>query len=269
VAAFVVLAGTVLLVRRDHPGSSGSESAPYVGGDLHAVATVGGRLFVSGHDGAGYSDAAGTWTQIGGLSGKDGMGWAAVPGGILVGGHEGLYRSTDRGVTFGPAPGNLPVTDVHALGSSGTTVYLASPQQGLFASTDGGQSWTMRSAAGKSFMGTMAVDPTDPKHLLAPDMASGVTESRDGGRSWRALGGPSGAMSVAAYPNEASHLVAVGMAGAAETRDGGMTWQPLTVPDGTAVVTLDRSGALVAAVHAGSTAEVYRSTDNGKAWTRI
>ena len=270
VAAIVaVLVAVIVVVQRGRGGPAGDGTAAYVGGDLHAAAAFDGRLFVSGHDGAAYSDAAGAWTQIGSLQGKDGMGWATVAGAVLVGGHQGLFRSTDRGASFSPAPGNLPVTDVHALGSAGSTVYLASPQQGLFVSTDAGRNWQPRSSAGQSFMGTMLVDPKDPNHVLAPDMSTGVTETRDGGQSWQPRGGPQGAMSLAWYPTDTRHLLAVGMGGAAESRDGGATWQQLAVPDGTAVVVVETSGALIAAVHTGDKAEMSRSTDGGRNWTRI
>src|SRR6266511_2883907 len=147
VAAIVaVLVAVIVVVQRGRGGPAGDGTAAYVGGDLHAAAAFDGRLFVSGHDGAAYSDAAGAWTQIGSLQGKDGRGWATVPGAVLLG---------------------------------------------------------------------------------------------------------------------------VGMGGAAESRDGGATRQQLAVPDGTAVVVVETSGALIAAVHTGDKAEMSRSTDGGRNWTRI
>src|SRR3989442_6993082 len=69
-------------------------------------------------------------------------------------------------------------------------VYLGSPKAGLLASTDGGNSWQVRNAqAGRSFMGTILVDPTDSARLIAPDMAAGLSVSNDGGRTWKPLGG--------------------------------------------------------------------------------
>lgn len=58
------------------------------------------------------------------------------------------------------------------------------PQVGLLDSTDGGQTWQVRSAqAGRSFMGTILVDPKDPNRLIGVDMAVGLTARADGGRT--------------------------------------------------------------------------------------
>lgn len=271
----VVIGGLVAAVlafvvfRAGDQGGGDTSAAPVVGGDLHAVAVIDGRRFVSGHSGAGYSDVDGTWMAIPTLEGKDGMAWATVPGAILVGGHEGLYSSIDGGMSFVAAGQGLPISDVHALGSTGETVYLASPQAGLFVSSDAGKTFTHRSDVGASFMGSMVVDPDDEAHVLAPDMTNGVVETSDGGVTWRSLGGPPGVMSVAVDPEQPSRIFASGMNGAALTTDGGKTWAAIQVPDGTAAIAFDDQGRLVAAALAGEQAEVSLSSDEGKTWNRV
>ncbi len=270
VLAALAAAGLGYLALRDESRpKAASASSPMVGGDLHAAAVIDGRRFGSGHEGAGYSDQDGSWQPIASLAGKDGMGWASVPGRILVGGHEGLYASTDGGVSFSTAATDLPVTDVHALGAAGNEVYLASPQGGLFVSSDGGTSFEHRSDVGASFMGSMIVDPDDPEHVLAPDMSNGVVESTDGGASWRSLGGPAGIMSVSWDPRDHSRIFAIGMAGASLSDNGGQSWQPLAVPTATMAGTIDGQGRLLAATLSGDRAEMYVSADGGNTWTHV
>ncbi len=273
-AALAVGAVIALLAIRggqDAPSSQAAGStAPYVGGDLHTVTALGDRLYVGGHDGAAVStDGGKVWSAVPSLRGADAMGWAQTPAGLLAGGHPGLYRSTDSGATFTKTTGPAQVSDVHALGASGSTAYLASPRAGLLISGDGGASWQVRNPqAGKTFMGALLVDPADAQHLIAPDMQNGLVTSADGGRTWTVLGGPQGAMSVAWDPNNTQRLVAVGMAGGAFSNDGGRTWTDLTMPAGTSAATFSPDGAtLYAAALDGSNARVQASTDRGRTWT--
>ena len=197
----------------------------------------------------------------GSLAGADAMGWAVTSDAVLVGGHPGLYRSSDGGATF--ARVGEAARDVHALGGSGSTVYLSSPEAGLLASTDGGRSSEVRNAQdGRSFRGTILVDPTNPQRLLAPDMSTGMALSTDGGRTFSPLGGPAGAMAATWNPNDVDEIIAVGMDGGARSTDGGQTWQDLSLPKGTTAVTYSDDGAILyAAALQGQPASTYRSTD--------
>ena len=251
-------------------GPPGAGALPHVGGDLHTVAVVADKLFVAGHAAVGVStDGGKQWDQVDSLQGADPMGWAITDGAVLVGGHPGLFRSADGGASFTQLTGANAAGDVHALGGAGQTVYLASPQAGLLASADGGQSWQVRNAqAGRSFMGTILVDPTDPDRLIAPDMAAGLSSSSDGGRNWGPLGGPAGAMAAAWDPRDTDRIIAVGMDGGQLSTDGGRTWQQIDLPDGTSALAYDGPGAtLYAGVLDGERARVYRSTDGGLTWT--
>ncbi len=78
-------------------GADGSDAgAPYVGGDLHTVTAIDGRLYVGGHDGVAVSSDEGqSWKAVSSLEGADAMGWAQTSSGLLVGGHPGRYSSTE------------------------------------------------------------------------------------------------------------------------------------------------------------------------------
>ncbi len=272
IAAVLLIAGAVwYLVLRDGDtgGDTDSPAAPVVGGDLHTVAVIGDAVYVGGHEAVVVSrDGGRTWRRVPSLDGADAMGWATSGGTVLVGGHPGLYRSTDHARTFRMRTGAAAVDDVHGIGAGGTTVYAASPKSGLLVSTDGGTHWTVRNAqAGRSFMGSILVDPDDPQRLIAPDMSAGLSISRDGGRTWKALGGPEGVMAVAWNPAHRDQLVVVGMSGGARSGDGGHTWTDLDTPAGVSAVAFDSTATvLYTAALDGDQARLYRSRDNGATW---
>lgn len=271
----LVAAGIVIVGGRDDRSATNSGiqkpgTSPLVGGDLHTVATIGDALYVAGHKAVAVShDGGRVWQPIPSLQNADVMGWAITPDMILVGGHPGLFSSTDNGQTFSKITGAAAIPDVHALGGTGSTVYLASTQAGVLASIDAGRSWQVRNAdAGRSFMGTILVDPKNSDRLIAPDMAGSLATSTDGGRTWKTLGGPTGAMAAAWDPTNTREIIAVGMNGAARSSDGGTTWQPATLPEGASALSYDVTGrTLYAGTLDGERARTYRSLDNGDTWS--
>lgn len=274
VAALAIIAAVVVVAARGggSSGSSANGTGPVVGGDLHTVFVAGDAIYVGGHDAVAVSRNGGvSWAPVASLTGADAMGWASTSTTMLVGGHPGLYRSLDGGATFARVTGPAAVPDVHALGGAGGTLYLASPQAGLLASTDGGTTWQIRNPqAGRGFMGTLLVDPRDPARLIAPEMSSGLTVSNDGGRTWTSLGGPPGAMAVAWNPTDTKQILAVGMNGGALSADSGASWHPITLPPGTSAVSYDRTGRTIfVGALTGNRARVYRSTDGGASWTPL
>lgn len=253
--------------------AGGSEiSQVFVGGDLHTLTAIGDRLYVTGHEGAGVSaDGGKSWLPIASLENTDVMGWSKTSTGFLVGGHPGLFQSTDGGATFTKIAFYGAASDVHSIGASGDTVYLASPEIGLLASTDGGATWLLRNAqVGQGFMGSMLVDPTNPQRVIAPDMQTGLVTSDDGGVTWRSFGGPMGAMSVTWNPMNTKQLAAIGMGGGAISNDDGRTWEKLSLPQGSSAVAYSGDGRkLYVAALIGTNAQISASTDGGKNWDAV
>lgn len=257
----------------DGAGVDGAE-AGRTGGDFHSLVadpTTPGRLFAGGHEAVAVSaDDGRTWQPVTSLENADAMGWAFTDEAVYVSGHPGLNRSTDGARTFARTNEGLPDTDVHAFGAGRAVLYGATPRAGVFASVDGGRTWTVRTnRTGPSFFGRIVVDPGDDEHLFAADAAAGVVESRDGGRSWRRLDAGLAAATWLSGGPGLDVLVASGPAGAATSRDRGATWTHLDLPAGASLVETSPidPGVLYAGIHQGGAVRVRVSRDGGRTWS--
>lgn len=242
----------------------------YVGDHLHTMSVMGNRYFVTGHQGAGMSDDGGrSWKPMSTLDGADVMSWTVSSRMILAGGHSGLFKSTNGGTTFKRIAFFGSTSDVHAIGAFGKTVYLGSPQVGLLMSTDGGTSWKIRNAkVGQNFMGSMLVDPKNPKRVIAPDMSAGLAMSSDAGLTWSPLGGPAGPMAVAWNPKNMKEIASIGMMNSGLSIDGGKTWKELRLPSGAAAIDFSSDGKkLIVGVLVGRKAHVSTSLNHGQNWS--
>ena len=246
----------------------------FAGGDLHSLVASplqAGRLYIGGHQAVSTSaDGGRTWSRVATLDNADAMGWALDPAVSWVSGHPGLMRSEDGGRTYRKANDGLPGTDVHAFGAAGRILYGAGPAVGVFASTDGGATYQVRStAAGQGFFGRILLDPANPEHLVAADARQGPVTSRDGGRTWAPLrsGNP---VTWVSSPDGLRTLIASGPGGSTRSRDGGATWETLSVPQGVSIVEADpiTPGRLYAARLQGETGDIYVSTDDGATWSK-
>lgn len=275
--AALAIAGTIVTVRSmddDRAGTTARANVAaglvYVGADLHSLAVSDRGIYIGGHQAVGAShDAGRSWQRLGSLANADAMGWAFTTDAVLVGGHNGLRWSAD-GQTFALTP--TPAADVHALGASGRTVYLASPAAGVFRSTDDSQTWHLvNPQTGRSFSGTLIVDPGDHAHVYAADQAAGAMETHDGGRTWRSLGAFPGTTSIGWNHTAPELLVVAGAGGGAISHDAGRNWTGLDLPGGTAVVAVGSAPThpLFAATWTKGWAQLYRSTDQGQSWQPI
>lgn len=285
ISAAVCASGLVMSIASSSAAVS-PRRAGFVGGDLHSLVVNPSdptQLFVGGHEAVATSSNSGQgWRPVRSLANADAMGWGFEGDTIWVSGHPGLNRSDDVGQTFQEVNAGLPDTDVHAFGAffvpngdSGpatrpSVLYAASPAVGFFASTDGGKTWEVRTdRAGFSFFGRIVVDPADPEHLLVADAANGPAESRDGGRSWRRLGGLRSAAWISAS-TDLTQLVASGPGGVRRSSDSGETWTRLRVPKGALLVEMqpDQPATLYAAANVDGRARIWVSRNGGLSWAR-
>lgn len=173
--------------------------------------------------------------------------------------HLGLIRSTDRGRTWTPVS-LLGEADFHVLRARGATVYgFDSTNERLLASTDSGRTWTRRPTPEPLL--DVAVDPSDPEHLLASGTAV-VYRSLDGGRTWNAAAG--GVAGYLAWPVTKKPLVAT-LDGSLLSADGAAgPWRArgnLGAPVAALLAVDERT--LFAALHDGT---IKQSSDGGATW---
>jgi photosystem II stability/assembly factor-like uncharacterized protein len=156
--------------------------------------------------------------------------------------------------------------------SSPRTVYAVA-RSGLFASRDGGVTWHRRGELPFGAPGTqLAVDPRDPQTVYAQD--GFLYRTRDGGRSWVALGEELRfVVEVALDPDDSRVLYVATESGLYRSLDSGDTWALLAFERtfflALAVDPRDAAHllAVIPAADAGPP-EVWQSSDHGVSWTR-
>ncbi len=230
------------------------------------------------------------------------------PNEILLGTHQGLYRSGDRGKTWQFQA--LPDQDAMNLARPGGSTVWTAGHDVLAKSTDGGQSWTNVSPAGLPSLDVhgFAVDPRNPRTLYAAIAGQGLYRSTNSGASFRlvspTVGGavmalaltPAGdilagdmeqglllsrdggkrwrlllraqLMGLAINPAEPKRILAAGP-GVLLSTDGGRRWrQALKIEQGAGPVAWSQSEPMTAYV-VGFDRRLYRSTDGGETWSSV
>ncbi|MEK8022641.1 MAG: NosD domain-containing protein, partial [Candidatus Hydrogenedentota bacterium] len=143
---------------------------------------------------------------------------------------------------------------------------------GIFKSTDSGQTWTQLSATASNssyrYVNRIAIDPGNVNILLAGTQ-TGIFRSTNAGASWSATAGAGEAMDVDFHPNNASFAVASGRNGNTwYSTDGGQNWTAATgIPseanNRVEVAYAPSNGGVVYASCQRNSGELYRSTDSG------
>jgi photosystem II stability/assembly factor-like uncharacterized protein len=145
---------------------------------------------------------------------------------LVLGTHNGLYRSPDGGRTWQEA--SLAGQDAMNLARATRDVVWAAGHDVLAKSADGGETWedVLPNGLSSFDVHAFAVDPSDPRTLYAAIAGEGLFRSNDGGRSFGPISrevGP-GVMALAVTPN--GRILAGEMeAGLMVSADGGKTWK--------------------------------------------
>jgi photosystem II stability/assembly factor-like uncharacterized protein len=255
---------------------------------------------------------AGWGTSVSGIAGQPDTFYFGAAGG-------GVWKTIDAGRTWQPifdrgpasigaiaiAPSDPKVLYVGT--GQVTTRYDVAAGEGVFKSSDGGNSWTSIGLDKTRHIGSILVDPHDPQHVLVAALGHvfganderGVYRSTDGGKHWERtlfVSANTGAVDIAADPQDANIVFASVWqvrfrpwmsyftpdygpeSGIYKSTDGGLHWSRLSGggwPSGE----LGRIG--LAAAHVGNATRVYavvdaekdgglyRSDDAGAHWQHV
>jgi photosystem II stability/assembly factor-like uncharacterized protein len=226
----------------------------------------------------------------------------------------GVWKTLDGGRTwkavsdgfFGGSIGAVAVSDsdpnvVYVGGGEKTVRGNVSHGDGMWKSTDAGQTWTHVGLRDSRHIPRVRIHPGNPDvvyavlgHLFAPSAERGVYRTKDGGRTWERIlfaNENAGAIDLVLDPTNPRILYAStwrvrrtpyslesGGEGSAlwKSTDGGDTWKNISRnkglpkgPLGISGITVSRSNPqnLYAIIEAGE-GGVFRSTDAGETWTK-
>ena len=150
-----------------------------------------------------------------------------------------IYASTDGGTTIdGPTVSCNSVQDIAVHPINSLIVYVATLNDEICKSTDGGVTWFQASsgiptdATGRA----VALDPNNPDVLYATTADEGLFRSDDAGATWTAinngLASLDGMENVCVDPTDSNRIYAVGRLAGYRSVDAGASWQDILPTSG-------------------------------------
>ena len=258
------------------------------------------------------------WRLIGPFRGGRAVAVTGVPGDgatFYFGSVEGgVWKTIDAGVTWKPIFDGQPIASIGALEvapSDPNVIYAGTGESdirsalssgnGVYKSTDGGQSWKNVGLHDSRQISRIVIDPQNPEvvyvgalgHAYAPNDERGVFKSTNGGNTWtRVLDkGPSIGVSDLAIAAASPNILFAGTwnthrppwstyaplsgpgGGIYRSTDSGASWTELTgngLPDGdwgrVGVAVAPDGKRVYALIDAGKKSGLYRSDDGGNTW---
>ncbi len=202
------------------------------------------------------------WVRASGPLCPDISCFAASGTNIFFGAYEGVFLSTDNGMSWNATGLD---TSVNALTVSGMTLLAGSFSYGLFLTTNGGDTWKPINNGLPNYPKIMSVAVIDT-HLFAGGGA-GVFRSTNMGAGWTAANSGLEGSSVYALLAVDTSLFAATGDGTFRTTDFGATW---VHADSGLTPTTNTLAARDSTLFAGSYWDgIFVSTNNGASWTPI
>ncbi len=269
VAVIIALLIAAIWFAIPHRQSAGTTAAtaPELGEHLHSLVAVGPNLMIGTHGATAISSDAGkTLRRVPALDGVDAMESVASRDGrvAIVAGHDGARLSRDGGATWADISG-LPGSDIHGLAVDAADpnhVVAYVMRQGLFGTHDGGTTWSPLGATPNQPMGTGIIRGRD---VLIPASPRGLLSSKSDGVTWQFVAQEVAGTALVQSPRDPRMLFLSGSGPLFVSTDGGGSWSQRSLPGGAQLVTIDRSGVLVAVGYsAAHHAMLWRSRDGTK-----
>ena len=180
----------------------------------------------------------------------------------------GIFKSTDQGVSWDPIfeeEGGMSIGNMALAPSAPNTLYVGSGEangsaisgaffgDGIYKTTDGGNSWEFKGLANTQHIGRIVVDPANANraYVAAAGILYGKNEERglyrtlDGGDNWEKvlyISDSTSVIDVAINPENAAIVYAA-------------TWERIRKPWGRR--------------YGGVTSRIYRSFDGGENWQQV
>ncbi|MGJ8529935.1 WD40/YVTN/BNR-like repeat-containing protein [Maritalea sp.] len=221
-----------------------------------------------------------------------------------------LWENVSDGYFNSATVGALAVSEsdpnVIYAGMGETTIRIdVSYGDGVYKSTDGGESWTHLSLEETRHIAEIRIHPDDPDivyvaafgHAFGKNKERGIYRSFDGGENWELVlheSDGAGAIDLAMDPNNPRHLMATtweahrhfwtlssGGPGSKiyRSKDGGDTWENITDRPGFAKGMLGKMGVAISPAQSGRVwalveakgieGALYRSDNFGDSWERV
>ena len=226
----------------------------------------------------------------------------------------GIFKSTNGGMTWTPTFDHQSISSIGAIAvadADHNILYAGSGEaclrgnisygDGVYKSTDAGQTWTNVGLKDSRHIGAVIIDPRNPDivlvaalgHAWGPNAERGVFRTADGGKTWQKVlykDENTGAIDVVFDPRNSSIVYAAMWqvrrqpwifnsggpgSGLYKSTDGGLTWKQLQghgLPEGDlGRIGISVSGADSNRVYALIEAKeggLFRSDDAGNTWTR-
>ncbi len=263
------------------------------------------------------------WRMIGPFRGGRTVAATGIPGKpsifYMAPNNGGVWKTTDFGRTWAPIFDDQPTGSIGALAvapSNPDIIYVGSGEglrrpdlstgDGIYKSTDGGQTWKHLGLRDGLQIGAILIDPREPNrvfvavlgHPYGPNAERGVFRSLDGGLNWQKVlykDDNTGAIDLAFDPGNPQTIYADMWAsrrppwttagsyngpgsGLYKSTDSGTTWRQLTRGLPTWSEGLGRIGIgiapgdpkrIYALVDSPKLGGLYRSDDAGESWERV
>ena len=173
----------------------------------------------------------------------------------------------ERGTSHGPSPRGF---SAFAVDPRDAHVVYAGSGNGIFKSTDAGESWqAVNVGLTERYVLDLAIDQHRPATLYAAT-EGGVFKSQNGGGSWRQTSMPPGiegrdaVVSLALHPRNPQVIYAGTDDRVYKSGDAGASWQKVLTARRVYAIVIDPKQP--STVYAGSGGGVFKSTDAGRSW---